>query len=187
MPSMNGRLYQIVSSSMMRGVSDQTRPPSSVSDFFRRVTSETRIVTTKQVVQAKMAVQKFCAISLGIDSQDMTEPAAFDQGLRARRLGQAMMNRRRQDSAEQADERAMSGRAPPEHAEQEGGEKRSVHESEHQLEQIHDVVELRGEIGRADGDDDADDGGRASHPQEGWNRWPSAADTPGRCRRSRRC
>ena len=64
-PSMNGRLYQSVSSSKMRGVSDQTRPPSSVSDFFRDVTSETRIVTTKQVVQAKMAVQKFCAISLG--------------------------------------------------------------------------------------------------------------------------
>ena len=76
------------------------------------------------------------------------------------------MNRCCQNSAEQADERAMSHRAPPEHAEKKRGEKRSVDESEHQLKQIHDVVEVRGEISRAHTNDDAYHGGRASHPQQ---------------------
>ena len=37
----------------------------SSSLLFRRVANDTTIVTTKQVVHAQIAVQKFCAISLG--------------------------------------------------------------------------------------------------------------------------
>ena len=37
----------------------------SSSDLLRAVRSEITIVPTKQALHAKMAVQKFCAISLG--------------------------------------------------------------------------------------------------------------------------
>jgi len=47
------------------GVRDQTRPRRSASYFCEAVTSEMRIVATKQLVHAQIAVQKFWAISLG--------------------------------------------------------------------------------------------------------------------------
>ena len=65
MPSVKGRLYHTVSCSVARGVRDETSPVSSASDFFCRVIKEIRMVTVKHVVQAAIAVQKFCAISLG--------------------------------------------------------------------------------------------------------------------------
>ena len=67
----------------------------------------------------------------------------------APREGQAVMERGGQRAGEQTRECAMAGRAPPEHAEQEGGEQRGVHEAEHQLEHVHDVVEGRCHVGAA--------------------------------------
>jgi hypothetical protein len=60
---------------------------------------------------------------------------------------------------------AVAGGALPEHAQQEGGEQRRVDEAEDQLQKIHDVVELRGEIGGGDREHDADDRGDAAHRQ----------------------
>mgnify|MGYP003693812349 CR=1 FL=1 len=173
--------------SRLRGVSEDTSPVNSASDFFCRVISETRIVTTKQVVQAKIAVQKFLRHLARIGSQHVAEPSALDQGKRAGWLGQSMMNGRGQDSAEQPDKRAVPGGASPEHAEQERGEERRVHEREHQLEQVHDVVEVRGEISRADADHDSDHRGSATHPQAESSRSSGVGYVPGRCRRSRPC
>ena len=48
--------------------------------------------------------------------------------------------------ATQAGECAVARRALPEHAEQEGREQRRVDEREHQLQDVHDVVELRRHI-----------------------------------------
>src|SRR5216683_3898313 len=64
-PRAAGRLCHGIPSSCIRGVSDETKPFSSSSDFWRFVSSEITIVMVKHAVQAKMAVQKFCAISLG--------------------------------------------------------------------------------------------------------------------------
>ena len=63
----------------------------------------------------------------------------------------------------------MAGRAPPEHAEQEGREQRRVDEGEHELQHVHDVVELPGGVGAGHADEQADHRGRAGPPQ----RWAS--------------
>ena len=63
-PSVTGRTYHAPPSSFGRSVSEYTKPTRSRSSRGA-VNRLTTIVTTKQVVQAKMAVQKFCAISLG--------------------------------------------------------------------------------------------------------------------------
>src|SRR5215472_3481764 len=59
-----GRWYQGKSATCGRAVSEYTNPVS-LPGSGARVARLTRMVTTKQAVQAKMAVQKFCAISLG--------------------------------------------------------------------------------------------------------------------------
>src|SRR5262249_1710830 len=52
-PRTAGRLYHAICCAIMAlGVNDETRPAKSASDFFLRVTSDIRMVTTKQVVQA---------------------------------------------------------------------------------------------------------------------------------------
>src|SRR5262245_2955587 len=63
-PRIDGRLYHTNRSSRGRAVNEYTSPLSSLSgrgDVIRLTT----IVTRKQTVQASIAVQKFCAISLG--------------------------------------------------------------------------------------------------------------------------
>src|SRR5436190_3335256 len=62
--SVAGRWNQTTAVSTSLGVRPYTRPRSS-SGARGRVTSDTRIVTTKHVVQATIAVQKVCASSLG--------------------------------------------------------------------------------------------------------------------------
>ena len=53
----------------------------------------------------------------------------------------------------------------PEHPEQERREKRRVHESEHELQDVHDVVERRGEVRRAHAGEDAEHRGPPPHRQ----------------------
>ena len=62
-------------------------------------------------------------------------------------------------------ERAVTRRALPEHPEREGREQRRVHEREHELQQIHDVVERAGDVRRRDRQQDPADRRHASHPQ----------------------
>ena len=63
-PSVAGRAYQLFASSCAFSVSEYTNPTKSFSSRGF-VTKLITIVTTKQVVHAQIAVQKFCAISLG--------------------------------------------------------------------------------------------------------------------------
>ena len=66
---------------------------------------------------------------------------------RAVRQREAVVDSRRERAGQQAEEGAVAGRAPPEHAEQERREERRVHEREHQLQHVHDVVEVRRDVG----------------------------------------
>src|SRR5436309_793234 len=59
-----GRLYQFASSSCLSLVNPYTRPSNSES-ARGSVIRLTRIVTRKQVVQALIAIQKFCAMEEG--------------------------------------------------------------------------------------------------------------------------
>ena len=68
-------------------------------------------------------------------------------------------------AADQTDEGSVTGGALPEHAQQEGGKQRRVHDGKHQLQRIHDVVEAEHDVGRAHRNQDADDGGPSAHLQ----------------------
>ena len=121
---------------------------------------------------------------VGVDDVD---PAAVDAGYGVRGDGEAVVEERGGGAGEQAGEGAVAGGALPEHAEEEGGEERRVDEGEDQLEDVHDVVEVGGEVGGADGERYASDGGHAAHPEVvgvGGLAWRCRPD---RCRRSRRC
>src|SRR5262249_31967929 len=72
-PSTAGRSYQTSCASRGFSVSEYTRPASSRS-ARGAVIRLTRIVTTKQTVHAAIAVQKFCAISLGYDAITLSHP-----------------------------------------------------------------------------------------------------------------
>ena len=48
---------------------------------------------------------------------------------------------------QQAEERPVARGPPPEHAQHERGEQRGIDEAEHQLQHVHDVVELRRHVG----------------------------------------
>ena len=76
-------------------VNPMTRPRIS-SSLFGRVTRLTSTVTTKQVVHAKIAIQKFCAIADG-NVCSVGDPAALAFGHR-----QAVDERRGRGAAEQA-------------------------------------------------------------------------------------
>ncbi len=56
------------------------------------------------------------------------------------------MNGGGSDPAQQAEECTMARGAFPEHPQQEGGEQRRVHESEHQLQDIHNIIERGSEV-----------------------------------------
>ena len=66
------------------------------------------------------------------------------------------MQRSGHGPCQQAIERAVSGRPPPEHPQQERREQRPVHEREHELQHVEDVVEARGAVGRQHARDDAE-------------------------------
>ena len=55
--------------------------------------------------------------------------------------------------------------ASPEHAQQERGKQRRVHEREHELQHVHDVVEPRRRISRDDAEHDPNHGRNVTHPQ----------------------
>jgi len=59
-----------------------------------------------------------------------------------------------------------AGGALPEHAQQEGGEQRRVHEGKHKLQDVHDVVEGRRRIGRRHGSENADHGLSSAPPPD---------------------
>ena len=61
------------------------------------------------------------------------------------------MHGRRQRPRDEPHERAVPSGPLPEHAEREGREQGRVDEREHQLQEVHDVVERRGDVGREDG------------------------------------
>src|ERR1051325_5969257 len=82
------------------------------------------------------------------------------------RLSQAVMKGGGDDAAEKANEGGMSGGSPPEHAEQKSGEQGRVHKCEYQLQQVHDVVEVSGEVSGSHTDCDSAYGCGTSHPQK---------------------
>ncbi len=92
------------------------------------------MVTTKQVVQAKMAIQKFCAMAEGKCGRCAIQPPLPSATVRPWVSAAAPV------PANQPGESAVAGGALPEHAQQEGGEQRRVDEAEDQLQQVHDVV-----------------------------------------------
>ena len=105
-----------------------------------------------------MAIQKFCAMVDGnslnaMPSQPPLPSATVSPCVAA--AAKVPLNR--------PEEGAVAGGALPEHPEQERGEQRRIHESEHQLQQIHDVVVLLRQVGRRDRERDADDRGQAAH------------------------
>ena len=63
-----------------------------------------------------------------------------------RRQREAMMDGGRCGADEQAREGAVARRPAPEHAQEERREQWRVHECEHELQEVHDVVETRGKI-----------------------------------------
>ena len=93
------------------------------------------------------------------------EPAAFDPDRCAGRQGQPVVQRGRPRARQQAEKRAVAGRPPPEHAQQERSEQRRVDKPEHELQHIHDIVELARHVGTSDADQDADHRDDVAHPQ----------------------
>ena len=83
----------------------------------------------------------------------------------AGRSGQGGMGGRGERAGQQAEKRPVPRGPLPEHAQQERGEQRGVDEAEHQLDEIHDVVEPRGGVGGGDAHHDAEDRGHAAHPE----------------------
>ena len=75
------------------------------------------------------------------------------------------MQCRRGGAGDETGERAVPGRALPEHPEQERREQRRVHEREDELQHVHDVVELRRDVRRQHRRRDAEDGRHAADPQ----------------------
>jgi hypothetical protein len=86
------------------------------------------------------------------------DPGALDPRGGARRDRQTVVDRRGHRSGEQAEERAMPGRAFPKHPQQKGGKKRRVDKGKDELEDVHNVVERRHKIGN---------GHRKRYPKEG--------------------
>ena len=92
-------------------------------------------------------------------------PALGESHRRPDRNGQALVDRRRNRAGNQAPEGAMAARSPPEHAKQERREQRRIDKGKHQLEDVHDVVERRGEVRRAHAGEDAEHRGPPTHCQ----------------------
>ena len=103
------------------------------------------IVTTKQNVQATIAIQKFWAISW--ESVKWTtsgkggQPAPLDADLIASGRFRPWKIAAATVPASSPAERAVPGRPLPEHPQQEGREQGRVDEPEDQLEHVHDVIE----------------------------------------------
>ena len=88
-----------------------------------------------------------------------------DPSALAFRHRQAVRQRRRPVPHSKPVKAAVSGGSLPEHSQQEGRKQRRIHEGEHQLQEIHDVVELRRQVGGRDRKSDTDHRGYASHPE----------------------
>ncbi|SPF39816.1 hypothetical protein SBA4_2420012 [Candidatus Sulfopaludibacter sp. SbA4] len=88
------------------------------------------------------------------ETVDVAEPTALAFGHR-----QTQGGHRGAGARDQPHERAVGGRALPEHAQHEGGEQRRVHHAEHELQQVHDVAVSARVIGGADREHHAHDRG----------------------------
>lgn len=70
------------------------------------------------------------------------------------------------ECADEQSPKAAPGRGtPPEHAEQEGCQQWRIENGEQRLYIVHNTVEVRGDVGRTDAEDDADDGDDSPHPE----------------------
>ena len=126
---------------------------------FRRLGHEgDEDVRTKQVVHATMAIQKFCPIVAVEEELRAIQPPLIQA--RRRSVGQREpVEKRRARPCRSAGPKRRRGPVVrfQNMPEQERREQRRVHEPEHQLEHVHDVIELPGdERGRGDADEDAD-------------------------------
>ena len=91
------------------------------------------------------------------------DPSAVNAGVRLDGQREPVMQHGRSGARDQAGKCAVAGGALPEHAQQERGEQRRIHEAEDQLQRVHDVVEVDGRIGGRDRQQDAAHRGPSAH------------------------
>ena len=91
------------------------------------------------------------------------KPSAVNAGQRLDGQREAVVQHGRGGAGDEAGKCAVARRPLPEHAQQERGEERRIHEAEDQLQRVHDVVEVDGRVGGGDRQQDAADGGPSAH------------------------
>jgi len=68
-------------------------------------------------------------------------------------------------AGEKSYKRGIAGRPFPEHADEKGRKERCIYECKYQLEKIHDVIELSGNVRRSHADDRAENGRDLAHAE----------------------
>src|SRR5579862_8181877 len=89
---------------------------------------------------------------VAIEGEFLSNPTAFDAGRISNGEGKAVEYGGTHSAAEESKECAVTSGATPEHAEQECGEQRRVHEAKDKLEHVHDIIESGSQIRAADAD-----------------------------------